>query len=937
MKNKSKKVLILAIIAFFVASPVCGIVGDAYAADPVLPNGIGSTDINKIHDDLGEEAFAQLTWHILYKCVKGSYEERDTDFKPSEITTNDDFFDYSRIGGVVTIPTGYYLEAKVQGGTDYDPDGAIYCRNNKNKILRVAADALNYDYEQILCDSNSPGIIRNRKKKTECNPSSKADDYQFNPSYETHLKNLWNKRKISEGWATTRESISYYGGVNGYVLYSYEAGTRCGNGGASRKFEVKGQEPNGYFIKPPLETVGQDGGIAYQYFTEDNELENTITTSQSYTTCSGMISRANSDTIKNAFREKVLVTFNDRCKNFYQNLIDTQGDRIADDAKAVFEQKLNAGGQSFLEDKDDPDDSTDNQDKQCVVIDGILHPTQTDDTGYADDATQDVVNVEPTCYDQAGSLGWILCPLIDTLGEFILEKYEQWIVPALEVDAQLFSNNGQTYESWKIFRDIANIAFVILFIFVIFSQITGVGIDNYGIKKVLPKVIVGAILNNTSYIICQLAIDIFNIVGHGIGGIFKGISNTLTVNAITLDSVTVNSDAWDSFTSAGGANFAIVAIVAAAVTGVVLTQGLAIIVPILLLIISIAFAVFALIAMLGIRQALAVILVVFSPLAFVCYMLPNTKSIFDKWFKMFKGLLIAFPICSAIVYGGDMVGKILLNSAGSSTWLVISSAIISVAPIFFIPKLITQSLGALGAVAARLQTKGAGMARGAAGRRLEHSALTRGRDYRRMSREQAHQARTGEYNYRKGQKTLDKLGKKNVADMSAAERARYRAAQGMVGAENRSRQDMYAQSFSSLDPKDIDAQVGAMTSSGKLDANMATAAIESIGVKDQGKILKTLQKMSSSDAWKKMTADDRSRVSAALLSQKDNAVAQAYGKMLGAGKNISLDEAMSGVQVPTEDGGTKPDSIASRLSDMDASVLSNQDKDTLSFIADTTY
>ena len=698
MRVRNKLVIIIAIIAI-IASPICVTINDAYAVEPVLPNGIGSSEISKIHNDLGEEAFAQLSWHILYKCVKGSYEERDQDFVPNDVLTDDDFFFFFfDVRGVVTVPTGYYLESKVQGGTDYDPDGAIYCRNNNNKILKIAADALGIDYKQILCDTNKPGIIRNRKKPTECNPSSTDDDYEFSPNYNSHLQKLWDAKKAEKNWATTWGNIGNYGGVNGYVLYSYEAGVRCGGTNPNLKLEEKDKKPNGYYIEPPLETVGQDGGVAYQFFTADNELENNFV-DNSYTTCSTMIARANSNTIKDAFREKVLVTFNDRCKNFYQEIVDDTTKKVSDEAKSEFENKKSASGYGFLEDKDDPNDSTDTQDMQCVTIDGLLHPEQSDDEGYAEEADQEANDKEPSCYDQAGSLGWILCPLIDTMGKFILEKYEQWVEPALKIDVKLFSNHNETYESWKIFRDIANIVFIILFIFVIFSQITGVGIDNYGIKKALPKIIAGAILINASYLICQVAVDLFNILGQGIAGIFNNISEALTISSIKLDGVSVNSDAWDSFTSNGALTAVIVIVVGAAVTGAVLTQGLAIIIPILLLVLSVAFTIFTLLAILAIRQALAVILVVLAPLAFVCYMLPNTKKLFDKWFKTFQGVLLAYPICSLAVYGGNMVGKILLNSAGENTWLVISSAIISVAPVFIIPKLITGSIGAIGAMA----------------------------------------------------------------------------------------------------------------------------------------------------------------------------------------------------------------------------------------------
>ena len=62
-------------------------------------------------------------------------------------------------------------------------------------------------------------------------------------------------------------------------------------------------------------------------------------------------------------------------------------------------------------------------------------------------------------------------------------------------------------------RNIANIIFIIAFIFVIYSQLTSMGISNYGIKRMLPKIIVAAILINLSYYICAVLVDTSNIIG----------------------------------------------------------------------------------------------------------------------------------------------------------------------------------------------------------------------------------------------------------------------------------------------------------------------------------------------------------------------------------------------------------------------------------------
>ncbi|MBR5669810.1 MFS transporter [Candidatus Saccharibacteria bacterium] len=323
---------------------------------------------------------------------------------------------------------------------------------------------------------------------------------------------------------------------------------------------------------------------------------------------------------------------------------------------------------------------------------------------------------EPSCYDNAGSLGWVVCPIIDGVADFIIDKYERWVEPALQINTKLFGGEGsETYEVWNVFRNIANIAFAIVFLIIIFSQLTGVGIDNYGIKKILPKLIIGAILINLSYIICQLAIDLANILGYGVAGIFKGIASEIQIpETLTIDGVSASTqpNGWDA---GGGLTLVVIGIVAAISALAVLSQGTAIIIPILMAVVGVAISLFTLIAILAMRQAAAVLLVVASPLAFVAYMLPNTKKLFDKWFTVFKGLLIAFPACSALIYGGDLVGRILVTTSSGSTWITLSAAIVSIAPIFFIPKLIKSSMGAVSTIASNLTgraSKGIGSAIG---------------------------------------------------------------------------------------------------------------------------------------------------------------------------------------------------------------------------------
>ena len=327
----------------------------------------------------------------------------------------------------------------------------------------------------------------------------------------------------------------------------------------------------------------------------------------------------------------------------------------------------------------------------------------------AEDPGQEGEDSKPSCTTNAHELGWIICPIVTGVSSFLKEFYQDWIEPFLNIDVGLFTfgegdAGSNVYQVWTTFQGFANLAFVLVFLVVIFSQLTGVGIDNYGIKKILPKLIVTAILINLSYVICMVAVELSNIIGLAIKGLFSSMAPDASGIKIRVNPKTPSSEDIPAF----GINLAVIGIVAGLTIPYALSVGWAIIVPALILVLSVLLSLFFLFAMLGIRQALVIILVCISPLAFVCYMLPNTKKLFDKWFSVFKAMLLAFPICSALVYGGDLVAKILVVSNQdssnfiSSVGILFTAAIVSIAPVFMIPGMIRKGLDVAGGIGAKL-------------------------------------------------------------------------------------------------------------------------------------------------------------------------------------------------------------------------------------------
>lgn len=249
-------------------------------------------------------------------------------------------------------------------------------------------------------------------------------------------------------------------------------------------------------------------------------------------------------------------------------------------------------------------------------------------------------------------IGWIVCPIIRASTGVVVTLYNFMQANFLNIKSdQLFSNSGkgqEAFKHWVTFRDIANIFFVIIIAIIIFSQVTGVGISNYGIKKMLPKIIIYAILVNISWYIVVIAIDISNIVG---STLFKWLSDNGRWD-FSSDAQTGQSPVEGILTG----HAKIGALIAAGVTAALVAGS-----TILLFLVSAAFAVVMTVFILMVREAAVIILVVTSPLAFVAGLLPNTEGIFKKWTKLMKNMLMIYPICSLMVGGALFVSNLLYS------------------------------------------------------------------------------------------------------------------------------------------------------------------------------------------------------------------------------------------------------------------------------------
>lgn len=378
------------------------------------------------------------------------------------------------------------------------------------------------------------------------------------------------------------------------------------------------------------------------------------------------------------------------------------------------------------------------------------------------------------CFQNAGALGWMICPLIYTLRDAAQGIFSGFIEPLLRVHDSIIGelskndNTSTMYQAWSFFRNIGNILFVIALLFVIFSQVTGIGIDNYGIKRILPKLIVTAIIVNFSYIICGLLVDLSNIIGNSIKNIFESVQ------------FTAGDKPSDGLGPVGIITFLVAAISggAAAVAGVTVAGSiigggglLTILVPILTFLASAVIAGFFAMLMLGVRQALVIIMIVISPVAFVLYAIPNTNPIFKKWFTLFRGLLMLYPVYCFMVGAGYMASKLIIKGS-NEFYLQLVAGLISIAPYFAVPTMTKNAMkgfdAAIGGIA-RLQSRASG------GLQYANKMVTNS---------EAYKASAGNVAYSKQEKFANKYKDytpEQLARLSNSQRRRLASALGVVG------------------------------------------------------------------------------------------------------------------------------------------------------------
>lgn len=208
-------------------------------------------------------------------------------------------------------------------------------------------------------------------------------------------------------------------------------------------------------------------------------------------------------------------------------------------------------------------------------------------------------------------------------------------------------NSGVVASAWNLVRQFANMFFIVIMIVMAFYTIFDLG--GYNFKSLIGKFIVAALLINFSLVICGIIIDISQSISHvflqAIGSVGERIGQGTSLGnrfGVNLSqgpgTVPVDLTAWQSAVKA----FADIILL-----GIVF------------------FSMAVLFVMTFIRIPILWGLMIFSPVAWITYILPSTKTINQKWWSNFIGWNAFFPIYLFFVY----IGVYMLSEPNRTTIL----------------------------------------------------------------------------------------------------------------------------------------------------------------------------------------------------------------------------------------------------------------------------
>lgn len=246
------------------------------------------------------------------------------------------------------------------------------------------------------------------------------------------------------------------------------------------------------------------------------------------------------------------------------------------------------------------------------------------------------------------TVGWVICPTMRSIAKLADYGFTYINTSFLKLDYSLSSDTSGTYAAWEIMRSIANALFVVAFMALIYSQLTGRASGGYNIKRLLPRLIICAILVNLSYFLCQILVEGSNIIG---GALLEILTNLAERVGPSVMPIGESPNAFQDGT------LSTITAQIMAKTG----YAWVLLAPTAAVTISVATVTAAALILLILRKVIVAMLILASPVLFVAFLMPNLERFFYQGLRLFIQLLMIYPIIALLLGAGQIVSATIVS------------------------------------------------------------------------------------------------------------------------------------------------------------------------------------------------------------------------------------------------------------------------------------
>lgn len=237
----------------------------------------------------------------------------------------------------------------------------------------------------------------------------------------------------------------------------------------------------------------------------------------------------------------------------------------------------------------------------------------------------------------AGPIDGVIGAVLGTIASIIVELcgwfLNKTIASVIDIASYNgFINNPQIKYAWVVVRDLCNMFFILILLIIAFTTILRV--ESYPVKKLLPKLLIMAVLINFSRIICGLLIDFSQVIMLTFVNAFKDGGGNF-VAYLNVDKFLQLVDKETKFWGESGISL----------TDIVVSYIAAILFMIIATITMVAILIVFLM-----RMIMLWIYVVLSPLAFLLSAFPGGQKYAGQYWGEFSKYLINGPVLAFFIW-----------------------------------------------------------------------------------------------------------------------------------------------------------------------------------------------------------------------------------------------------------------------------------------------